>query len=424
MTSADYMRSLLPVSTGLSAAEISKNIPQALRDASVFSARNVYVGHISDTQADIAKALEGGMSAAEVRGLMKLRLRKLGFAPSESDQGGLKDLSSDVRTSLVVSHQMQRAAGYAQWRANQDETVLDAFPGQEMYRAGAPKVPRDWQDRWNKARESLGPATSALEASSRNGPFFALKNDPIWIHPAVNRFGSPFPPFDYNSSMRVRNVGRRKCRELGLLKDDALSKDLLRPARDPMDGNVVSSSASGMDQELVKSWADSFGDRARVYAGRDGLPRVAVAPPADAIARVVEAASSGNAKATAAFGFPSRPALDEIGAAIGKPVRPEAPLQADADTVRHIIKSHGSEARAGQRPITADDIKAIPATLSGPGRWRASSDQEKAGYSGDAATFVADSGELVCFRITGGKNDPRLSLKTLYAQKEKDRPAD
>lgn len=297
MLSAAYIRSLLPVSTPLTSAEISSHIPQALRDASIFSARTVYASHISDTQSDIAQALEGRMSAAQVRGLMKLRLRRLGYAPSESEAGGLTDLSSDTRTSLIVTQQMQRASSYARWRSGQDPAVLDAFPGQELYRAGSPKVPRDWTARWDAARASLGSATSATPASTG---FYALKNDPIWT--AISRFGTPFPPFDFGSSMRVRNVGRRRCRTLGLLDDPALAETLLTPARDPMDGSASVSSAAGMDPALVQAWASAFGPRARILTGPGGLPRVAVAPPPSAAAQVAEAAQTGT-PAAADFGF-------------------------------------------------------------------------------------------------------------------------
>lgn len=403
MLSAAYIRKLLPVATDLSAAEISAHIPRALRDASLFSARNVYAGLISETQSDLARALEGGMSAAQARGLMKLRLRKLGYAPASEGKGSLTDLSSDARTSLVVSHQMQRASSYAKWRQDQDPAILDAFPGQEMFRAGAPKVPRNWAARWDAARAALGPATSATPAAAG---FFALKNDPIWS--AISRFGSPFPPFDYNSSMRVRNVGRRRCRELGLLADDGLAKKLLQPARDPMDGNVTSSSASGMDPRLVKAWADSFNGRARVYAGRDGLPRVAVAPPADTAAQIVAAAQDG-AKASAAFGFPSADGRRAIEAATGKPLRPEAAFHLSADEARHALK---------HPEITPGDIKDLPSLVSGRGSWRASTDQEKGNWRGDAVTFVSDSGKTACFRITAGQKDPRLTLITMYGNKK------
>ena len=325
----------------------------------------------------------------------------------------LTDLSSDARTSLIVNQQTQRASGYARWRQDQDPAILDAFPGQEMFRALRADTPRDWAARWDEARAALGPATTALPAASG---FLALKNDPIWT--AINRFGTPYPPFDFNSGMRVRNVGRRRCRELGLLADEALAARLLTPARDPMDGSATSSSAAGMDPALVKAWADAFGGRARVYAGRDGQPRVAVAPPPEAALQVIDAARDG-ADATAAFGFPTRDALRQIGDALGKPLRPESPLQISAEDVRHILNAHGSETRKGQRPVTPADIRAIPETVSGPGHWRASTEQEKGGFRGDAVTFVADTGERVCFRVTTGKKDPRITVKTLYAEREK-----
>jgi len=419
MLSADYIRKLLPVATDLTAAEIGRHIPQAMRDAAVYSARTVYVGHVADTQQDLATALDGKMSAAQVRGLMKLRLRKLGFAPSEADAGSLADLSSDARTSLIVSHQMQRASGYAKWRADQDADILDAFPGQEMYRASAAKVPRDWMRRWNDARAALGAATTATEATTQDGPFVALKNDPIWVHPSVNRFGSPFPPFDFNSSMRVRNVGRRRCRELGLLKDKELSARLLKPARDPMDGNVTSSSAAGMDPSLVNAWADAFGGSARVYTGRDGLPRVAVAPdPADVLAQISEAARAG-AKAEADFGL-APDVLTKPGT-LKTPVGPDTSLRITADQARHIIAEHGAEPRAGQAAVTYGDISAIPETLK-RGRWRESTEQEKAGYPGAAATFVGEDGTVIAFRIGQGKKSRHMTVQTLYKVKKENPP--
>jgi len=39
-------------------------------------------------------------------------------------------------------------------------------------------------------------------------------------------------------------------------------------------------------------------------------------------------------------------------------------------------------------------------------------------------TFVADTGERVSFRVTAGKSAPRITLKTMWIEKQKDRPAD
>lgn len=408
MLSAQYIRSLLPVATGLSAREIATHIPQALRDASLFSARTLYTSHLADTQQDLARALDASLSPAQVRGLIKLRLRRLGYAPSPAEKGSLADLSSDARTSLIVSTQMQRATSYAKWRADQDPAILDAFPGLELFRAGAPKIPRDWQERWNTARASLGAATSALQAPTREGPFYALKNDPIWT--AISRFGTPFPPFDFGSSMRLRNIPRRRAIALGLPVNEPIAKTILRPRRDPLDGNVTSASAAGLDPELTRAWAASFGDRARVYTGRDGSPRVAVAPPPSAVQAVADAAASG-ADATAAFAFPSPAAKSAIESATGKPLRPDAPFQLSADEARHILARHPE--------ITPETLTRLPQLLADPAAtWRPSTPAEKGAWPADAVTFTAPDGTTAAFRLTSGKNDPRLTLITLYKNKK------
>ena len=56
------------------------------------------------------------------------------------------------------------------------------------------------------------------EGVARDGSFIALLTSPIWVE--LSRFGYPYPPFDFNSGMRVRPVGHRICKELGLLADE------------------------------------------------------------------------------------------------------------------------------------------------------------------------------------------------------------
>ncbi len=419
-TAARYLASKKVVATVLSSREISEHIPRALRDNAVFSARTLYAEHLAETQAEITRLLDGRAGPAEIRTRMKMRLEALGYSPAPGEEGSLTDLSSDMRTNLIIAMQEAEARGYAVWRSQQDEAVLTVWPAQELYRAQFRQKPRDWRTRWNEARADLGEGnTSATYAVSASGPFVALRGDRIWRHPAVNRFGRPWPPFDYNSGMRLRGVKASQAREKNVLKGRAFPK----PARDPMDGSVRSSSAAGMDAEIVRAWAAAFGARARVYKGRGGIPRVAVAPDAGAARQVIDGALSGG-DATAAFGFPTAGALEEIGAAIGKPVRPETPLQVSAADVRHILKAHGAETRTGQHPVTTEDIKRVPEIVAGPGRWRASTPQEKGSYEGDAVTFAADTGERISFRVTAGKNDPRITLKTMWIEKQKDRPAD
>ena len=44
----------------------------------------------------------------------------------------------------------------------------------------------------------------------------ALKTDPIWTK--ISRFGHPWPPFDFNSGMGVRDVSRADAIRLGVIQ--------------------------------------------------------------------------------------------------------------------------------------------------------------------------------------------------------------
>ena len=409
MTAAEFLRSNPRVATALSARDIEEFIPAGIRQQSFFSARTVYAHHLDETQTDISALLEGRMGANEIRNRMQDRLEKLGYAPDDKDKGGLRDLSSDARTNLIIDMQEQRARGYAVWRSQQSEAILKVWPANEMYRALARKVPRDWKTRWNAARASLGEAsTTATYALTQDGPFIALKNDPIWS--AVSRFGSPWPPFDYQSGMRLKQVKASAARAAGVLKPGAEGP---KPARDPM-RRVESASCSGMSEPIVRKWAEAFGERARVVDGR-----VLVVPEPSVIDEVLEAAAGG-AKAEAVFGFVPETVVGKIDALFpGRPLRPATVFKIDADHVRHVRKSHGegTERQADQRPVSDDDFRHLPEMLAGPGSWRASTEKEKGDFLGDAATFLSAALIVSAWKISRNRSTPHLSLITMLAKK-------
>ena len=409
MTAAEFLRSNPRVATALSARDIEVHIPAAIRQQSFFSARTVYAHHLDQAQQDIAELLEGRMGANEIRNRMQDRLEKLGYAPDDKDKGGLRDLSSDARTNLIIDMQEQRARGYAVWRSQQNEAVLKVWPANEMYRALARKVPRDWKTRWNAARAALGEAsTTATYALTQDGPFAALKNDPIWR--ACSRFGAPWPPFDYQSGMRLKQLKASAARAMGVLKPGAEGP---KPARDPM-RRVESASASGMAEAIVRKWAEAFGERARVVDGR-----VLVVPEPSVIAEVLEAAAGG-AKAEAVFGFVPETVVGKIDALFpGRPLRPATVFELDADHVRHVEKRHGEagERQKDQRPVAKEDWLDLPETLKGPGTWRESTAEEKGAYTGDAVTHFAVSGLVSAWKISRNRSAPHLSLVTMLAKK-------
>ena len=408
MKTADFLKSLLPVTTGLGSGEISRHIPQAIRAQSFFSARTVYAEHLAKTQADIARALDGTLSPAQVRTNMRMRLRALGYEPDPEKRGSLHDLSSDARLSLIINQNTQRARGYADWRASQDGYLLDAFPARELYRLEHTRKQRNWRERWNEARDALGETgTSATYAERAQGPFVALANDPIWA--ALSRFGDPYPPFDYNSGMGVRDVSRKEAEALGLLDDSITAAKFASPRVDPMQ-QVVSSPAAGMDEALVREWMAPFGERAVFAEGR-----VYVAPDPSVIEQVIHHAH-GDVRSSVDVGFVGN-LSDTLSKALNKGIRARTAIEVGTSGVGHSFNQHGSEPRAGQRGITREDIMRLPQTIRGPGRWRASTLAEKRGYGGDAVTFIADSGETIIFRVRASGKQPRLTFFDMWAKK-------
>jgi hypothetical protein len=392
MTAAQFLKSTIPVGTRLSSEEIAVHIPQALREQSFFSAQTVYADHLTNTRDDITKALDGGMSPAQIRTNMKRRLNELGYQPDPDKRGSLEDLSSDMRTALIINQNTQRAQGYAKWRSLQDDDTLQDFPALELYRAISRTKERDWRTRWNEARAQLGEGnTTATYATSKEGPFIALVNDPIFA--LVSRFGSPYDPLDYNTGMRQRPISRAKAKAAGVILDTELATELAKPARDPMQ-EVTSSSVEGMDEGIVREWVKSFGDRATVSGGR-----VYVAPAASVVDQVASAAKAGQS-ASAAFGL--------LGG--------QAKAVSDAATAVIPATTSLSVSASDTARFGADELKRIPALINGRGKWRPSTVTERSRYTGETVTFEAATGEAITFKLIGGSS-PKLSVHSMRQKK-------
>jgi len=230
-----HAKAVLP--TTLSSREIQEQLSAEIRSQSFYSARTAHKGYLSDAARMIKNLVSGdtvedpdtgalrprakgeGFNPSLVRTRMQNYLKEIGYTPDAGTEGGLTDLSSDKRVDLIIDTQTKMAQGYARHEAAQDPDVLEDFPADEMYRQRASKKKRDWDIIWNTKRAELGDATSASLATSKDGPFVALKNDPIWT--AISRFGTPYPPFDYSSGMWVRDADDALAERLGVLRHGA-----------------------------------------------------------------------------------------------------------------------------------------------------------------------------------------------------------
>ena len=195
------VRTVLP--TELRTRLLDEIAPE-LRERAMFSAGVTSAEKLQDMDDLIGQLLEGKIDRATARTELKRRFGTLG---AEVDETDLTDLRSDARLNLILDTNVDQAFGYGSWAQGQDEAILDQWPAQELFRAIQSRVPRDWSQRW-------------ADAGGRfyGGRMIALKNDPIWAE--LSRFGTPYPPFDFNSGMDVRDIDRDEAIALGLIDRD------------------------------------------------------------------------------------------------------------------------------------------------------------------------------------------------------------
>lgn len=234
-----FVRRTMP--TSMSTAQIQR-LDGDIQRGSLFSARTTLRGYLERVRETITTILDPkpgsrvredgtpiteGMNMADARLALKRELQSLGYQPDPDKRGTIEDLSSDRRIELVVRTNTEISQSYGQWVQGQDPAVLDAFPAQELYRAGTPKVARDWKRRWRLAALASGD-TDAFRILGESGKLIARKDSPIWqalgdglglaADEATDALHNPYPPFAFNSSMDVRDVDRTTAVDLGLVR--------------------------------------------------------------------------------------------------------------------------------------------------------------------------------------------------------------
>lgn len=200
----DRIRSKTPVASEMRSAEWAE-VPLQIRNRAQLSAGVVSARVVQDIQRRMEnelqwKAGDGIGRDAFIRG-MRETLAAEGMATNP--QGGLTDISSNRRLELIYDMQTRDARNYAKWKVDMDPDLLEAAPAQELVRERDSKEKRDWRRRW-----------AAAGGEMRGGRMAAHKQDPVWLR--LSRFGSPWPPYDYNSGMGVEDILAEDARELGI----------------------------------------------------------------------------------------------------------------------------------------------------------------------------------------------------------------
>lgn len=217
---ADAVASLsakTPIGSALRSPDWQR-VPLALRESAFFSSavesarfvqtmQDRLLGLVRLTRERLANGSEGPfLSRTNFIADMRALANELGLDTTRDamDAGTVRDITSDARLGLIFDIQTQRAAEYAKWKMEQDPAVLDAYPAQELVRIEHREVPRNWIARWQEAGGTF-----------YAGRPIALKGDGIWTR--ISAFGTPWPPFDFNSGMGLADIARAEAERLGVI---------------------------------------------------------------------------------------------------------------------------------------------------------------------------------------------------------------
>ena len=254
MSPADVILRKALVASSIPSSEWEK-IRADLRNRAFFSAQVESVRFLHEARktahaavARLKRADGAGFSEADAIERIRSSARSLARELKNVGAGGILDPSSFQRAKLVLETQASLAAGYVRHLADTQPGALAAFPAKELFRSAysKPQTPRNWIARWLQAGGKL-----------HAGRMAALVTDPVWAK--ISRFGSPYPPFDFNSGMETRPLSRDESVRLGIIAQDA------PPPQPPQPHSLNDGLQAEVDRSFLDSqeWANlknSFGD--------------------------------------------------------------------------------------------------------------------------------------------------------------------
>ena len=256
-------RQLMP--TTLRTGTLQRERPAHIRRMAQFSSQvsNAESLHLLDQVARrIADpSLSGGgpgsyMDVEKGVEILQAYLQDIGYQPEPGTAGTLRDFSSSARLRVALKTPAEMMRGMGQYLQSNDPDVLSAFPAQELVRiknfsAIARGTARNWVARWVAAGGHLYGV----------GRMAALKGDAIWA--AISRFGNPYPPFDYNSGMGLRDLSRKDAIALGVIDAaDPPPKVEPIPALQKNDYDI-----SRFSSDLAAAVSRAFGGKAKITDG-------------------------------------------------------------------------------------------------------------------------------------------------------------
>ena len=211
MTPAEIIlhKNLVSSNPDMNSAEWMK-IKTGIRDRAFFSSRVESMRFLQTCRDKIAEMLDNAKSEngaitsrAQVVSAIMQEARRSGIAEGTER---ITDPGSMARANVIIDTNAGMAAGYASAIEANSYGARLAFPAQELVRIEEREVPRDWRRIWTQHGGRLF-----------GGRMIALKEDPIWA--AISRFGTPYPPFDFNSGMGVDDISFDEAVSIGVITD-------------------------------------------------------------------------------------------------------------------------------------------------------------------------------------------------------------
>ena len=327
-------------------------MPLAFRERGFFTAGVENLRTVSEMKNKLRDAFTLADNGRMNRANFVSEMRKFMGAP-EGDSGQLTDITSVRRLQLIYDHNTESAFEYGRWVTGQNPAILDAFPAQELVRQEERVKPRVWEERWKDAGGLFF-----------GGRMIALKTDPIWE--AISRFGTPWPPFDFNSGMGIEDISRADAEELGLLEPG----EPVAPILQDFNARLEASLPDGADAALLGQFKEIFGDQIAVSDGRIRWVPDAVGKLYDTA--VADSLAGKNPAGKIDLGIATPRAVDVCKRDLGVDATGWR-LQVQASDLAHPIENHGLPGLLGvgeklpdQVPLTRDDFRAIPLIWRAP----------------------------------------------------------
>jgi len=234
-----------------------REVPLALRENAFFSAtiedarflqsgKNLLGDFLSGAREKLPNgqtALKAGSRAEFVKQMQEFATAR-GLGPLDpKDAGGLKDITSQTRLSLIFNTKTTQAKEFGYWKQGQDPDVLDEFPAQRFIREAD--------------------VTTARAIHQQNEGVVRLKSDlDFWMamnSPSIGGFGVPWGPWGFNSGMGVEDVDRAEAEALGLISPGEKAQPMERDFNDKLQA-----SAQGLDEDMRAKLREAFGDQVEI----------------------------------------------------------------------------------------------------------------------------------------------------------------